>query len=510
VIGVSPIQHGDVRAYGCRMNPRDLFVHAGVAGLLAAGVATAAMTVSTLADSSGGTQSVYVPIAPCRLADTRPAPDNVGTRATPLAQTEIQTFQVWGTNGNCTIPTTATGIGTNVTAVNPTADGYLTVYPADVERPLASNLNWTRSSPPTPNQVTVGLSATGAIAAYNNGGNIDVIIDIVGYYQALPASGTGPQGPAGQQGATGATGPAGPPNRISNSQIALLRWDQDPGHAGTYPTGDGPRGIAYDGTSIWVANYDANNVSKINPATGTKTDFPSGTGISNPHAIAFDGTSIWVANYTGNNVSKINPATGTKTDYPSGTGTSHPYGIAFDGTSIWVANEGSNNVSKINPSTGAKTDYPTGTGTSAPRGVAFDGTSVWVANSGNSSVSQINPSTGSKTDVFAGFNQPSGMAFDGAYLWVTNYGNTTVARYDPATSTTNYYSTLALPLGIAFDGGNMWVANNGTGIVSKFDATNGNRTDYLTGGNPYGIAFDGTNVWVTNQGSDTVSKIYPG
>ena len=44
--------------------------------------------------------------------------------------------------------------------------------------------------------------------------------------------------------------------------------------------------------------------------------------------------------------SKINPATGTKTDYPTG---SFPYGVAYDGTSVWVANYGSNTVSKINP-----------------------------------------------------------------------------------------------------------------------------------------------------------------
>jgi len=81
--------------------------------------------------------------------------------------------------------------------VNPTADSFLTLWPADDPKPLASNLNWTPSSPPTPNQVTVGLSAAGAVSVYNNGGTINVIIDIVGYY--LPAS-AGPAGPQGDRG----------------------------------------------------------------------------------------------------------------------------------------------------------------------------------------------------------------------------------------------------------------------------------------------------------------------
>ena len=52
-----------------------------------------------------------------------------------------------------------------------------------------------------------------------------------------PAGPTGPQGPAGSIGATGGTGPQGPAGpsgpagrraAISASQLALLRWDQDP------------------------------------------------------------------------------------------------------------------------------------------------------------------------------------------------------------------------------------------------------------------------------------------
>ena len=111
--------------------------------------------------SGSSNASVLVPIAPCRLVDTRSAPLTVGTRATPIGSGETVTFQVTGTNGNCTIPTEATAIASNVTTVNPTAGSYLTVFPADAARPNASNLNWTPSSPPTPNQVTVGLSSTG-------------------------------------------------------------------------------------------------------------------------------------------------------------------------------------------------------------------------------------------------------------------------------------------------------------------------------------------------------------
>ena len=90
-----------------------------------------------------------------------------------------------GTNGNCTIPAGAVGVVMNVTIDNPTADSFLTVYPGDAaSRPLASNLNWTAVSSPTPNQVTVLLGATlGNIKFYNNAGSVNVLADIVGYYE---------------------------------------------------------------------------------------------------------------------------------------------------------------------------------------------------------------------------------------------------------------------------------------------------------------------------------------
>jgi hypothetical protein len=198
------------------------FVHVGVAAALAAAIVSGVGLVREVGAAGIGTVSSFVPIVPCRLADTRLGTDHVGVQPTAIGAGVSVAFAVWGTNGNCTIPDTATGIASNVTAVNPTASSFLTIYPSDANpRPTASNLNYTPTSPPTPNQVTVGLSATGAVSAFNLAGTVDVIIDIVGYY--LPATtGTGPQGPAGAPGATGpagATGPQGPAGTLPGATI---------------------------------------------------------------------------------------------------------------------------------------------------------------------------------------------------------------------------------------------------------------------------------------------------
>lgn len=90
----------------------------GAAIAVSLGVGGVAVTNAVV---STGEKAVFVPIAPCRLFDMRPAPDLVGPRSTSLAAGETYTQAVRGVNGNCTIPADATAVAMNVTAVGGTA-----------------------------------------------------------------------------------------------------------------------------------------------------------------------------------------------------------------------------------------------------------------------------------------------------------------------------------------------------------------------------------------------------
>ncbi len=177
----------------------------------------------TFASAAGGSASVFTPITPCRLLDTRvdgPPTGELSPRTTPLAQGETLTVTARGTFGNCdALSPTATGAVLNVTSVNPSAGGFLTVWPADKVRPLASSLNWAAGQGPTPNQVTTGLDASGRLSLFTNAGTVDVLIDVVGLYEPASAGGgsAGPTGPAGATGATGAAGAPGTPGTPGTS-----------------------------------------------------------------------------------------------------------------------------------------------------------------------------------------------------------------------------------------------------------------------------------------------------
>jgi hypothetical protein len=156
----------------------------------AGGIGLIAHAAGTSAPSS------FVSIAPCRLFDTRPAPDTVGNRSTPLNAGEEFDRQVTGTNGNCTIPSTATGISYNLTV--PTGiNGYLTVYPGDAARPTSSSINPVGGEGVKANGGIVGLSATGSIKVFTLTGPVNAILDITGYFTPTTGTAAGPTGPTG-------------------------------------------------------------------------------------------------------------------------------------------------------------------------------------------------------------------------------------------------------------------------------------------------------------------------
>ncbi|MFY9571352.1 MAG: hypothetical protein WAV20_08145, partial [Blastocatellia bacterium] len=69
--------------------------------------------------------------------------------------------------------------------------------------------------------------------------------------------------------------------------------------------GDGPAGVTFAGSYIWVANNGSNTVSKLQPGDGIVV----GTFAveRSPFGVVFDGANIWVASTGTDKVSRISP-----------------------------------------------------------------------------------------------------------------------------------------------------------------------------------------------------------
>ncbi len=135
----------------------------------------------TQATTSTGEQPIYLPIEPCRLADTR-AEFQVGPRSAPLGPNETYTLSGQDAVGNCNLPTESTALSLNVTAINATQPTFISLFPAGAPLPVASHLNPLPDQGPVPNAVNVDLDTDGEFSIYNLQGNVDIFIDVVGIY----------------------------------------------------------------------------------------------------------------------------------------------------------------------------------------------------------------------------------------------------------------------------------------------------------------------------------------
>jgi hypothetical protein len=142
------------------------------------------------AQAATGVGGTYHPLQPARILDTRSGTG--GVPKAPIQAGGTLTVQVTGHGG---VPASAGAVVMNVTVTDTTAPSYLTVFPAGVTMPVASNLNWTPGET-VPNLVAVALGTgtqAGQVTIFNGVGSVDVIFDVAGYYTTQALS-PGPDG----------------------------------------------------------------------------------------------------------------------------------------------------------------------------------------------------------------------------------------------------------------------------------------------------------------------------
>lgn len=112
-------------------------------------------------------------VAADRVLDTR---DAGGSR---VAAGAVVRVPVSGRSG---VPTAATGVVLNLTAVNPGSAGFLTAYPCDAPLPTASNLNVTPGANRA-NLVIVAPGSDGAVCVFSSAAT-DLVVDVLGWVGA--------------------------------------------------------------------------------------------------------------------------------------------------------------------------------------------------------------------------------------------------------------------------------------------------------------------------------------
>jgi hypothetical protein len=150
-------------------------------------VYNSAGTVNLLGDISGYlapvTGATYTTVSPCRAFDTRTGTascaGSVPVPNAPVAAGNVLTVKVAGVGG---IPSNATAVVVNLTAVGATTPTHVSAYPAGLTtRPSVSNLNVNNASA-TANLAIVPVGTGGYIDLYNSAGRVNLLGDVSGYF----------------------------------------------------------------------------------------------------------------------------------------------------------------------------------------------------------------------------------------------------------------------------------------------------------------------------------------
>ena len=128
------------------------------------------------------TGSRFVPVAPCRVADTRRPGGPFG--GPTMTARSMRSFAI--PSSGCGIPASAHAYSLNVTVVPAGPLGFLTLWPAGQAQPVVSTLN-SLDGIVVANAAIVPAGAGGAVSVFVTD-QTDVILDINGYFDGSGAS----------------------------------------------------------------------------------------------------------------------------------------------------------------------------------------------------------------------------------------------------------------------------------------------------------------------------------
>ena len=156
------------------------FVRKCVAGLLLAStfVMSSSFGAHSVSAAPAGATAFHG-VSPLRVLDTRETTKPVAGSPVPVLIT-----------GLAGVPSGATAVVLNVTAIDANGEGYVTVYPCGDTLPNTSNVNIKRSGQMVANLVTVRLGVEGKVGLYSSI-SANLLVDVFGYYSASGATAAG-------------------------------------------------------------------------------------------------------------------------------------------------------------------------------------------------------------------------------------------------------------------------------------------------------------------------------
>ena len=312
---------------------------------------------------------------------------------------------------------------------------------------------------------------------------------------------------------------------------------------------DGPKGIASDGTNLYLADTGNHTIRKVVIATGAVTTIAGSAGqvgsadgtaaaarFNQPYGIAFGGGALWITDRGNHTIRRLTPATGVVNTIAGsagspgaadGTGAAARFSalraIAYNSGTVWIADD--DRVRKLVPGSNVVTTLVTVTCSSSfstvVTGLAVTGGKAYTALDCDDSdgerfteLRSIDLLTLQVAPVpHPVSNDSVGISTDGVELYVSGYGGWPPGLYRTVIGTgvtakvgdfgesgaTDGSAAAARFMGpdkLVSDGGSLFVADRGNSAVRRVSIATGQTSTLATGFEVGGIALYGPYLFV--------------
>ena len=253
-----------------------------------------------------------------------------------------------------------------------------------------------------------------------------------------------------------------------------------------------PYGVVKVGSSLYVADFSAHSIVKVNPETLEVTTFAGnplmgstdGTGeaasFTTPIMAATDGNYLYVTDYGAGSIRRINLAT-REVSTILGTGTySAPTGIVYSAGALYVATESGQlyTIDISDPANAVSTMINLSGGLlGSVYEMVLSGTTLYVADHDYGNIKSIalttdgNTVNGAVSSIADSvLTNPVGLFLEGTDLYVSDYGQGKVLSIDISEgggySSSTVISSISYPWGIVKDGNTLYITQTG-GTINK-------------------------------------------
>jgi virginiamycin B lyase len=291
------------------------------------------------------------------------------------------------------------------------------------------------------------------------------------------------------------------------------------------PVGSFPHdpAVAPDG-SIWYTGQRANTLGRLNPTTGSVTEYALPTPYSGPHGLVADSAgNIWYTGNTARHVGRLDPTTGEVREFTMPDARARdPHTPIFDAAgTLWFTVQGGNFVGRLVPATGEIALTASRTPSALPYGIVIDSQGrPFFDLFGTNKIGTIDPSTLEIVEyTLPAGARPRRIAVTADdVIWYTDYARGFLGRLDPRTGDVTEFASpggrMSRPYGMtSTSDGAIWYSESGVepNTVVRFNPSDRSMQSWPipSGGGTvrHMVTAPNDEVWMACSGVDRLARV---